>query len=324
MSSLRLRALVLAAGLGTRLRPLTFFLPKPLLPIAGEPVVGHTLRRLARAGCEAAALNLHHLAETIPRQLGTSYFGLPIVYSHEPEILGTLGALWPLRDFLRRADVILLANGDSLCRWPLRRLVRQHLQSGADATLLLHASADPAAFGGGVGIDADTRVVQLRDAQAVGRIAQRRVFTGVHALSPRLLDRIGPGVADSVGDLYLPLLAEGGKITSVSTRRPWLDLGTPARYLEAATGWRAAPPTLSPLAEIGAEARISHSLVEAGVDVGEGAMVESSVLLAGARVGPGTRLRRCILGPGVVLPGATSFAEQMITGTPESIVHTPL
>ncbi|NJL29677.1 MAG: nucleotidyltransferase family protein, partial [Thermoanaerobaculia bacterium] len=130
---------MLAAGYGSRLRPLTSFVPKPLLPIGGQPVVGHTLRRLARAGCEAAALNLHHLAETIPRALGESYWGLPLVYSHELEILGTLGALWPLRDFLRRADVILLANGDSLCRWPLRRLVRHHLESAADATLLLHA-----------------------------------------------------------------------------------------------------------------------------------------------------------------------------------------
>ena len=94
------RALVLAAGLGERLRPLTEFLPKPLLPVAGRPVAGHTLRALRKVGCEAAALNLHHLGDMVRSALGESYEGLPLTYSVEPRLLGTLGPLFALRDFL--------------------------------------------------------------------------------------------------------------------------------------------------------------------------------------------------------------------------------
>src|SRR5687768_17720631 len=94
----RLRALVLAAGLGTRLRPLTDVAPKPLLPVTGMPILGHTLQQLAAVGCEAAAVNLHHRGDQIRQRFGDSFAGMPLIYSEEPELLGTLGALHPLKD----------------------------------------------------------------------------------------------------------------------------------------------------------------------------------------------------------------------------------
>ena len=96
----RLRALVLAAGRGKRLRPLTDSTPKPLLPVAGVPILGHTLAQLAAVGCEGVAINLHHLGEAIRRRFGGDFAGMPLTYSEEPQLLGTLGALHPLRDFL--------------------------------------------------------------------------------------------------------------------------------------------------------------------------------------------------------------------------------
>src|SRR5262245_6139342 len=118
MRRLRLRALVLAAGRGERLRPLTATIPKPLLPVGGRPLAAWTLERLRLAGVEAAALNLHHLGDSIRAAFGASYRGMPLVYSDERELLGTGGALPPLRDFLGEADLVLVVNGDSLCRWP--------------------------------------------------------------------------------------------------------------------------------------------------------------------------------------------------------------
>ncbi|MBV8203217.1 MAG: nucleotidyltransferase family protein, partial [Acidobacteria bacterium] len=137
--TLRVRALVLAAGLGTRLRPLTGDMPKPLLPVLGQPILGYTLRRLAAAGCEAAAVNLHHRGEQIRRALGDDFAGLPLTWSEESHLLGTLGALQPLAGFFAAADLVLIVNGDSLCRWPLAELVRRHRENGAPATLLLAA-----------------------------------------------------------------------------------------------------------------------------------------------------------------------------------------
>ncbi|HEY9420464.1 MAG TPA: nucleotidyltransferase family protein, partial [Thermoanaerobaculia bacterium] len=139
---------MLAAGLGTRLRPLTSHTPKPLLPVRGVPILGHTLAQLAAIGCEAAAINLHYLGDQIRQRFGESHAGMSLTWSEEPELLGTLGALHPLKEFFAPADLVLLVNGDSLCQWPLRKLVRRHLAAGARATLLLASRPDPAQFGG--------------------------------------------------------------------------------------------------------------------------------------------------------------------------------
>ena len=141
MAERRLRALVLAAGYGMRLRPLTDVVPKPMLPILGRPVIEQTLTELAAVGCEAAAINLHHLGDAIEEHFGGAFRGMRLVYSREPELLGTLGALGPLREFAAEADLFAVINGDSLCRWPLAKLVRGHRVSGAAATLLLTSDA---------------------------------------------------------------------------------------------------------------------------------------------------------------------------------------
>nr|HRC87119.1 nucleotidyltransferase family protein [Thermoanaerobaculia bacterium] len=161
MAAPPLRALVLAAGLGTRLRPLTASCPKPLLPVAGTPLLAHTLARLAEVGCEAVAINLHHLGEAIRGHFGDRFCGMELRYSPEPEILGTLGALGPLREFLGAAPSFLVINGDSLCDWPLAELLEAHGRAGTLATLLVSSRAEPSSFGGGIGLGEGGRVVRF-------------------------------------------------------------------------------------------------------------------------------------------------------------------
>ncbi len=325
----RLRAVVLAAGYGRRLRPLTDFAPKPLLPVAGLPIAGHTLNRLAAVGVEAAALNLHHLGEEIRRHFGEVFAGLELTYSPESELLGTLGALRPLREFLRPAELIVVVNGDSLCRWPIKRLVRRHLKSGAAATLLLSKRADAALFGGGLGIDRQRRVVSLRPGVEHGPVARRRVFCGAHVLSPELLGELPDGPADFLDDLYEPLLRRGERIAAVETSRPWHDLGTPGRFLAAALEWgrRGAPEGrkgdswLAADAEVAADAAVRRSVVEGGARIEAGAEVEASVLLPGSRAGRGSRAVRSILGFGAVLPPASAIERRLVT--PARATSTP-
>jgi mannose-1-phosphate guanylyltransferase len=337
----RLRALVLAAGLGTRLRPLTAAMPKPLLPVAGQPILARTLRRLAAAGCEAAAINLHHGGEEIRRTFGPALDGFPLTYSDEPLLLGTLGAFAPLRGFFAGADLGLIVNGDSLCRWPVAELIRHHLsRDGALATLLLSSRADPAQFGGGVAVGRDGALLDLRPggsalrgephghhpggAAAAGRpLPRRRVFAGAHVLSPRLLQRIAADVsavaaapADIVLDLYEPLLAEHpGCLASLTTGRHWHDLGTPRRYLAAVLDWAGANGHgrwISPAAEVSPAAAVRHSSVEAGCRVEAGARIEGAVLLPGARVGAGGEVRHAILGEGAELPAGGRIEGQLL------------
>jgi len=335
---MRLRALVLAAGLGTRLRPLTDDLPKPLLPVLGQPLLGLTLRRLAAAGCEAAAINLHHGAAHIRRAFGSEHAGLPLTWSEEPRLLGTLGALGPLAGFFAGADLALVVNGDSLCRWPLAELVERHLAAGALATLLLAARADPAEFGGGVAVDRDGKLLWLRSAGAAAglggheagvsrppgrrmpgmRGTRRQVFAGAHVLSRRLLQRIAArpaqDPADFVRDLYEPLLAEQpGCLNSLTTARRWHDIGTPRRYLAATLDWMGARDRwISPAAAVAPAAAVRRSSVEAGSRVAAGAVVEDSVLLPGAGVGAGCEVRDSILGPGVEVPAANRVTSQVV------------
>ncbi len=316
---MRLRALVLAAGLGTRLRPLTDDLPKPLLPVLGQPLLGLTLRRLAAAGCEAAAINLHHGAGQIRAAFGSEHAGLPLTWSEEPLLLGTLGALGPLAGFFAGADLALVVNGDSLCRWPLAELVARHVATGALATLLLAARADPADFGGGVAVDRAGKLLWLRSAGAAGsRGPRRRVFAGAHVLSRRLLQRIAaapaPAPADFVRDLYEPLLAEQpGCLGSLTTRRRWHDLGTPRRYLAATLDWTGARGRwISPAAAVAPAAAVRRSSLEAGARVAAAAIVEDSVLLPDASVGAGCEVRDSILGPGVELTAGSHVTSQIV------------
>ena len=331
MQGNRLRALVLAAGLGTRLRPLTDVSPKPLLPVTGLPILGHTLQQLAAAGCEAAAINLHHRGDQIRQRFGDSFAGMSLVYSDEPELLGTLGAFHPLKDFLAGAGPVLLVNGDSLCRWPLKRLIRCYQSSGARAALLLTAQAPAADFGGGVGIDRDNRILSFRPGDPEkGEVVRRHVFAGAHVIDPKLLERVGPGKSDIVRDLYIPLLEEpDGKLAALVTSRPWHDLGTPLRYLEGVIDWaRPGWPErmwrqawISPEASVDPGAKVRRSAVESGAKVGEGAHVERSVLLPGAKVGQGSVVRESILGFGASVPPGTWVERRIIM--PQRPGYTP-
>lgn len=328
----RLRALVLAAGEGRRLRPLTLALPKPLLPVAGEPLVRHTLRQLAACGCEAAALNHHHLGAQIPATLGERQDEMYLVYSSESELLGTLGAVAPLRYFLDPADLVVVVNGDSLCRWPVKELIKKHVKSGAAATLMVTERVDPEDYGGGVGLDEEDRLVSFRPGEDHGAVAKRCVFAGLHVFSPRLLESVGEGRADFVLDLYEPLLAEGETIQALVDGRDWHDLGTPRRYLDGVIDWtRGRTPRrllqrrswIADDAEVHAEAEVTTSAVESGASIAAGARVEGSLVLPGARVGEGCRVDSAILGFGVELPPSTAVEGRMVNALTADFVAAP-
>ena len=315
------RAVVLAAGLGSRLRPLTEFEPKPLLPVGGRPLVGHTLAQLEAAGCEAAALNLFHLGGRIRDRLGDAWGKMPLVYSEESELLGTLGALGPLRDFWRGAETLIVVNGDSLCRWPIRRLLKRHRRMGAEATILVSKRARLEVYGG-VGIDMEGRLVSLRPGgKSFGEVERRRVFAGVHALSPGLLAGMPDEKLDFVTDLYLPMLEEGRVVRTHETHARWFESGTPDLYLRSVRGWvgrRWLPRWLrgswvAPDATVDPEARIFRSVIESGAVVEEGARVERSLLLPGAHVSRDCQVESSIVGFDVTLAAATRVTRRLVT-----------
>jgi len=313
-----LRALVLAAGFGTRLRPLTDELPKPLLPVLGRPLLLRTLDALAGAGCEAAAINLHHLAEAIPAAVGDEHRGMRIVYSREEPILGTGGAFVPLREFFAGCPTALLVNGDSLCAWPLPELLARHRRRRAQATLLLAGRPDPRPFGGGIGVDRHGRVRAIRQEPRFGPVARRHVYAGAYAIETELLARLPEGFSDSMRQLFEPLLAEGGRIDALVTWKPWHDLGTPRRYLDAMLelAFRAdegASALLGEGAQVASDAELHRVVVERDARVGAGAVIEDSLLLPRAVVGAGARLHRVVVGPDVDVPANSEWSDVLLT-----------
>lgn len=300
----RRRALVLAAGLGLRLWPLTERVPKPLLPVAGRPIIADTLDVLAQAGVELCCINLHHCADTIPATLGSSWNAMEISYRYEPELLGTLGPLAAFRAELEVAEEIFVLNGDSLCRWPLEQLSRARRRAGARVGLLLSATADPEPLGGGLGIDEDGRL-RLVPELDLGGWTRRRVFAGAHAIDPGVLAQVPQGPGDSIRQLYRPMIRAGEVIVTTSTARRWDDCGTPESYRRAvvrrlgAKGFVAGGATVSP------SARVVRSAVEGTVEVGEGAEVRASVVLPGARIGAGARVVEAVVGFGARVPANT-------------------
>ena len=321
----RVRALVLCAGRGERLRPLTAALPKPLLPVAGRAVAMRTIDLLHRAGCETA-VNLYHLGDAVRHGLESEAGarGIELRFGVEPDLLGTLGALVNLRDFLAGADDILLVNGDSLCRWPIREALDRHRRSGADATLQVGWDDR---IGGGVEVDPRGLVVGLRDLQVGPVRGRKRTFQGLHVLSRRVVERIPsrPPSNDIVEGLYQPLLRSGARIVGFRSRRPWHDLGTPRRYLEGALDWgrtaggrtaggrKRRRRFVAPGVSVAPGATVEHSVLEPGSHVGENAVVERSLVLPGARVGLGARIRETIVAPGVRVPDHARIDEQLVT-----------
>ena len=321
--SRRLRALVLCAGRGERLRPLTGLLAKPLLPVAGRSVAMRTIDILHRAGCETA-VNLHHLAGSVRRELGSEAGerGIELTFAVEPDLLGTLGAVVNLRDFLAGGDEIVLVNGDSLCRWPIRDALARHRRSGADVTLQLGREAPDERLGGGVEVDQRGLVVGLRDLRVGSVRGRRRTFQGLHVLSRRVLDAIPspPTSADIVEGLYQPLLRAGARIVGFACRRPWHDLGTPGRYLDGALDWgrtaggrKRRRRFVAPGVVVESGAAIEHSVVESDCRLAGGALVERSLLMPGARVGAGARLRDTVVAPGVQVPPGLDVDDRLVT-----------
>ncbi len=335
MAEPRLRALVLAAGHGFRLRPLTDIIPKPLLPILGRPVIEQTLGQLASIGCEAVAINLHHLGDAISATFGGAYRGMRLEYSREPRLLGTLGALGPLADFAAAADLFIVINGDSLCRWPLVKLLRRHRSAGAAATLLLTTRPSPELFGGGVIVRRDGSIRSLRGGER-GEKERRRVFAGAHVFAPELLAQatreLDGEPVDFVSHLYEPLLAAGETLMALETRRHWHDLGTPEGYLAGARNWGLGRwprrfwrgNWIAPGTTVSAEAKVHGSVIERGAGIGPECRIERSLILSGAQVGARSHVRRSILGPDVVLPEESTIRRRMVTEARADVLVRPV
>jgi NDP-sugar pyrophosphorylase family protein len=232
-----MRAMILAAGNGSRLGPLTQRRSKPVLPLANQPLLAYTFRLLANAGVTEAAVNLHHAPETVRESLGTCCEGVAIHYSPEAELRGTAGALLPVAGLFD--ETFLVVYGDNLLDVDLPSLIDFHRQRGATATIGLCRAPDPTAVGI-VGADDAGWVTSFREKPTLEELQSAPypprlgANAGIYVLEPEILDSIPPhGAPDFGHDLFPALLRSGARIAAAVARGYVQDTGTLLGYRHA-------------------------------------------------------------------------------------------
>jgi NDP-sugar pyrophosphorylase family protein len=305
--------MVLAAGLGTRMRPLTNLIPKPLLPIANRPLLEYTFALLAAAGVRQVVVNAHHLADQFEQGLRSlDPSGLSLHISRERRILGTAGGLKRAESFLAGGTFLLL-NGDFLVDLDLRQVLEFHARQQATATMVLM----PDEKSGVLGVDPDgviRRFIAPRPADEPGERLSCG-FTGVHVLEPDVFRLIPANTAWEINrQVYPELLARGRRVCGFVHYGYWREAGSPGGYLAAnreVLAGRAGSITPRPgagapaLADV---ACIAPVLVGDRVLAGPGAEIgPETVIGPEARIGAGARVRRSAILEGADVPGGADL-----------------
>ncbi|MEZ4232649.1 MAG: sugar phosphate nucleotidyltransferase [Polyangiaceae bacterium] len=263
------RVMVLCAGLGTRLRPLTHELPKPLVPVGDRSLLGRIQQHLQRFGVSEVVINTHHLSQEFEKI--SDLYGAVVRVVHEPEIRGTAGGVAGARAHLEAP--CLIWNGDIWCEPPVDRL----LAAEAPFTLLV---APRAKGQGSVGLGVRRDVVRLRG-ECFGDEVQGADYVGIAALSAQILERL-PERGCLIGDVALPWLRQGHAIETLELSGSWSDLGNLERYLAANLEWLGERDSW-----LGEGARVAPGVTLVRSLVGAGARVEGAGTLEGCVVWPG-------------------------------------
>ena len=301
-----MRAIVLSAGYGTRLWPLTEDRTKPALPILGKPLVGYVAEYLAGYGIDEIVVNLHHRPESVRSALGDgARFGVKLHYVDEPVILGTSGALDNTRPFFEH-ETFVVVNGKIITDIDLNAALETHRKSNAIATLVLLPNARRERFSvveteagqikgfGGMPIDSGAGPVPL-------------MFTGIHIMEPRILEYVPRGVfSDSVVHVYPKAIASGEILAAHVASGKWRELSTLKRYLDISVELlKEAGTTFASGANdsIDGSATISESILWDNVEVGAGARVNRAVLADHVKISAGETIENAVVVPRALVEG---------------------
>ena len=321
-----MKAMVMAAGLGTRLRPLTYEVPKPMVPVANRPVIELILRSLASQGITEVVSNLHWFPETIRDRLGDgSALGVELTYSYEEALLGTAGGVRNVRDFFGDEPFVVLA-GDALTDIDLRDLAAAHERNGGLATLAVKRVANTREYGVVV-TDADNRIQGFQEKPDPAEALSDRANCMIYALSPEIFDYFpAKDEVDFALDVFPALLDAGAAFHVHDTHAYWNDVGSPPEYLQGNLDVVEGLVKLEPAGELiegdadpdepgehplgaarhglPADAEVhGRVLVGAGVEVGSGVRIDGPAVVGdGALIGAGARIKQSLLLPGAEVP----------------------
>ncbi|WP_028846229.1 nucleotidyltransferase family protein [Thermocrispum agreste] len=234
-----MKAFLLAAGLGTRLRPLTDHMPKCLVSVGGVPMLDIWLDALAKAGVDEVLINTHHHAHQVRRHVSARTTGPAVTLTYEPQLLGSAGTLRAHRRFVAGDEMFLAINADNLTTFDIGQLVDAHRAAGASAlaTLTVFQAADPTQCGTVETHDGVVHSFVEKPAAPRSNLAN----AGIYAFHPAVLDRIPLGIPADIGHHLLPRLAgRSGRVRAVELDGYFIDIGTPDALQRARREWRGA------------------------------------------------------------------------------------
>jgi mannose-1-phosphate guanylyltransferase len=336
-----MQAVILVGGEGTRLRPLTSTVPKPVVPLVDRPFISYMLEWLRVHGIDDVIMSCGFLATSVRNVLGDgSAYGIRLRFVEEPDPRGTAGALKFAESLLD--ERFLMLNGDVLTDIDLTEQIAQHELTGARATLALVPVDDPSAYGL-VCLDDDRAVEDFIEKPSSDRIDTNLISAGAYVLEREILELVPADRNVSIEREVWPRLIGSG-LYGYPSESYWLDIGTPARYLQgtfdilegnvqtavrerlgegymsvsasAQVSGRAIPPAVIEAGAIVAEGAHVGSLVVLGNDVkiGAGSTVERAVILNGSEIGENCTLRDCIVAAGCVIGAGTHIREGSVLG----------
>jgi mannose-1-phosphate guanylyltransferase len=329
-----MKAVVMAGGEGTRLRPLTLDVPKPFLRVAGKPAIEYALDALVAAGIDDIVITTFYKPERLIQHLGGgSRLKARIFYSVEDEAMGTAGGVAKCLPLLGD-DTVVVLSGDVIADVNVRALVDAHRKSSAVATMALTTVENPTEYGI-VGLDDTGRIVRFKEKPKAEEVFSNLINAGIYVLSPEALRAVPQGETfDFSKQLFPKLLDAGKRLQGVQIEGFWMDVGRPADLLKAshALGQKHHGGPLKEGAKVSPQARVARADLYPGAAVEGSATVEDCILYDNSRVedkatvkgtilapdamvGAGARVTDCVLGRGArVKPGATLTGEKVQPG----------
>ena len=329
-----MRAIILVGGFGTRLRPLTYTRPKPLLPLLDRPGLDWTVERLTRAGVDEVVLSLGYLPDAFRAAYPDGRCaGAKLVYAVEPEPLDTAGAIRfaALHAGLdRSSEPFFVLNGDVVTDADPAALLAEHRAKGAEGTITLTSVKDPSRYGV-VPLDGDGRVEAFIEKPPRESAPTTWINAGTYVIEPSVIGRIPDGRKVSIERETFPAMVADRTLFGLQDAGYWIDTGTPQTYIEVqldlcrrdgdATSYR------HPSAAVAKGAAVERAVVMAGASVGAGARVTGSVLLPGARVGEGATVVdsiigcNAIIGDGATVSGGTIVGDDAVVEAGETLIE---
>jgi NDP-sugar pyrophosphorylase family protein len=322
-----MKAMILAAGFGTRLFPLTIDRTKPAIPFLGKPLVGYVAEYVARFGFKEVVVNLHHQPESVKKALGNGEnFGVEIFYTEEtPDILGTAGALDNARHLLED-DTFLIVNGKIITDIDIAAALETHRSSGALATMVLKPNANRERF----------TIVETKDDLITGfgdfpqlisvdqipnpksQVPNPLMFTGIHILEPRVFDFIPRGVySDIVPTFYRPAIERGERIVAHVAEGNWFELSTIPRYLDislAMLDGQAEKLVTGENCRISTGAIVKDSVIWDDVSVADGAELSRTIIADGVKIKSGERYENAAIVRAEMLAHCTEIPPKALKG----------